>query len=544
MNEIERQHFLDELRENLKLKDFIKAKVVLSHLGEMDLKIQDEALGEINRDKSEFSLQLLAFILSNVQNISLSEQSLRAALLRKIMQWPDYLISILENPDFKNKKVFIELCGKIQLTAAAPYLLKYIIHASDPEVIRTIITALGAIGDPAAVNTITEYLYSGDRDLVLKSITALKEIANPAAIQRLAERMGTDHELDIFIIDALASIQDAPALEKLNDMLLSHYAYTRNHAKTKLTEIGSKAAPVLIENLHQDDPDLLIHTLNVLGEIGDISAVKPIRKLLQNEPKDSNVRFAAYEALGMIPLQKGAYILTGGLSDPVEQVRIAAAKAVEQNCNEIIIAGIKNMLLDEEHVVQQIVSAFINSESDNIFVSLICSNPFRESAIKYLAEKAHPDIKKHFESLLEQKGFRDLAEQIQAAVKEKPQKEQLMIYVADDSRMILKVYKNALHQLGYLSQLYEFPEGAFEQIKKEKPDILITDLNMPKINGIELTKMVRSLYTGKELPIMMVTTQEDAQDKDAAYAAGVNAVLYKPFSNEQLKAEIEKIIKL
>jgi hypothetical protein len=52
--------------------------------------------------------------------------------------------------------------------------------------------------------------------------------------------------------------------------------------------------PLLLENLrYPDDPDLLIHSLNVLGAIEDGSAATPIRKLLHNEPHDANVRFAA-----------------------------------------------------------------------------------------------------------------------------------------------------------------------------------------------------------------------------------------------------------
>jgi hypothetical protein len=55
----------------------------------------------------------------------------------------------------------------------------------------------------------------------------------------------------------------------------------------------------LIGNLLRDDPDRLVHTLNVLGETGDESAIVPIRELLHHEPKDANVRFAADVAASM-----------------------------------------------------------------------------------------------------------------------------------------------------------------------------------------------------------------------------------------------------
>lgn len=58
---------------------------------------------------------------------------------------------------------------------------------------------------------------------------------------------------------------------------------------------------MLAENLCSGDPDVQIHSLNVLGDIGDPAAIAPIRKLLHSHPENPNVRFAAYEALGLYP---------------------------------------------------------------------------------------------------------------------------------------------------------------------------------------------------------------------------------------------------
>ena len=143
------------------------------------------------------------------------------------------------------------------------------------------------------------------------------------------------------ILDVFATDQSPEAIERLNEGLSSHFAHLRNAAKQRLRDMGGKAVPVLIGNLHHDDPDLLIHTLNVLGETGDESAIVPIRKLLHNEPKDANVRFAAYEALGMLPVEKGAFALAQGLSDPVENVRAAAAAAIDRNYSTMLAARVE-----------------------------------------------------------------------------------------------------------------------------------------------------------------------------------------------------------
>jgi len=218
--------------------------------------------------------------------------------------------------------------------------------------INQLIEALGEIGDPQATNTISDFLYSGNRTLIISATRALGKLGTPTAMLRLAERMGTDNQLDLLILDIFAKVQDTISLEKLNEAMRSHYAHLRTYAKKTLVGIGPKAVPILTENLLFDDPDLRVHTLNVLGDIGDPAAISPIRKLLHNQPANANVRFAAYEALGLLPLDRGAYVLTQGLNDPVDHVCIAAAKAIDRNFNEIMAAGIAHPHQRRQHLHQ------------------------------------------------------------------------------------------------------------------------------------------------------------------------------------------------
>jgi CheY-like chemotaxis protein len=72
-----------------------------------------------------------------------------------------------------------------------------------------------------------------------------------------------------------------------------------------------------------------------------------------------------------------------------------------------------------------------------------------------------------------------------------------------------------------------------------KPDLIFTDLNMPDINGVELAKAVRQVYSKEQLPIIMVTTQNECQDNEAAIKAGVNAILNKPFNERMLREAMQ-----
>jgi CheY-like chemotaxis protein len=72
--------------------------------------------------------------------------------------------------------------------------------------------------------------------------------------------------------------------------------------------------------------------------------------------------------------------------------------------------------------------------------------------------------------------------------------------------------------------------------------MVLTDLNMPDITGVELTVALRKKYTPGQLPVIMVTTQNEAQDNEAAIRAGVNKIINKPFNAKSLKAAMDEFL--
>ncbi len=538
MADLNYQDLIDELIHDIKTEDAPNARIVLSHLDETDDKTRKRMLFELSRADVEFTVPLLAFLLATHETLDEDMPIVREMLISNLLERPDLHMELIRSKaDVKEMAIYFRVAGEIRLEEAVPVLMDSLSDAEDPEIIKLLIMALGALGDSAATSALADYLYSDQRDLVILAAQAIGQVGSPTAIHRLAERMGTDFELDKVILEIFLKVQDSISLRKLNETIRSHNAHMRNFAKEALIKIGPKAVPLLTENLLFDDPDLRIHSLNVLGEIADPSAITPIRKLINSNPKNPNVRFAAYEALGRFPLSHGAYALAAGLLDEEEHVRIAAAKAIDSNFNDILSAGVKNMVKIGDEDSRKVVGTIINAQSDTIFLRLAPGKHFQDLALEHLPE-AHEDIRRHFRNLLEKNGFEDFANKI-VLEEEKPGRG-IRVCAVDDSRMVLSIYKNTLHQLGYESILFEFPAGAIEWFENEKADILLTDLNMPKITGVELTEIIRRKFSSEELPIIMVTTQNEARDNSAAYKAGVDEILYKPFTAEMLKEAIEK----
>jgi CheY-like chemotaxis protein len=540
MPEINPQDFINELRFDIKTNDKIKAHLVLKHFDEVDKQTQKMAVLELNRSDITFTISVLVELIATEHRWTEAPSDLKELLYAKILSNPGVLTELLVNEAKPNNRALLaEIAGEIRLELAAPVLLGMLNEETNESVLCGAINAIGMIGDPSAITTVSEFLYSNSVELIIAAIQTLGQLGTPTAYQRLSEKLGEDRDLDLMILEVFTNSQNDEALKRLNATVSSQQARLRNAGKQCLIQIGAKAVPVLISNLRYQDPDLLIHTLNVLGEIGDESAIGPIRKLLFNEPKDPNVRFAAYEALGRLPVAKGAFAMAQGLHDKVDNVRSAAANAIDHNYNTVLAAGIKNMIHDEAGDERPISRTFIDTHCDMVVLDLIDEPEFQEFAVTYLGTRAHSDTRNYYIDLLKANGKTESAERI-AAQTTIEKKDALKVFAVDDSKMILNIYRSVLHNLGFAPELFEFPAQAIEMVQAAKPDLVFTDLNMPEISGIELTRTMRQWFSKEQMPIIMVTTQNETTDNEAAMEAGVTAILHKPFNEESLKAVIDK----
>jgi CheY-like chemotaxis protein len=304
--------------------------------------------------------------------------------------------------------------------------------------------------------------------------------------------------------------------------------------------------------LKSSDDDTVIHSLNILGNIGDLTALPAIVKVIYNEPKNPNVRFAVYEAMERLPSNKSAVSLAQGLTDPVNHVSMAAAKAIDKNLSTILVAGLRNMIDAQDAQSTEVVATLLDSATDNVFDVLLDSEVFQSYAVKHLAERAHPDIIGHCIELLKKKGLDQLVSQILGKLK--PQGSgAVRIMAVDDSKTMLKIYMRMIHDMGFAVDAHEFPAKALITAKADKPDLLITDLNMPVMNGLQLSQEIRKVYSSQQLPILMITTQSDiigqamsgkeAGSEDAIQKAGIDLVLNKPFEAADLKNAIDRLLK-
>lgn len=116
--------------------------------------------------------------------------------------------------------------------------------------------------------------------------------------------------------------------------------------------------------------------------------------------------------------------------------------------------------------------------------------------------------------------------------------------VVDDSLTMRRIVINTLKTIGY-ADVVEAADGkdAMAKLLSEGADFLITDWNMPEMNGLELTKWVRGNAQFAAIPILMVTTRGNKEDVIEAMKVRVNNYIVKPFTAQGLKEKIDAIMK-
>ena len=120
----------------------------------------------------------------------------------------------------------------------------------------------------------------------------------------------------------------------------------------------------------------------------------------------------------------------------------------------------------------------------------------------------------------------------------------MKLLVVDDSSTMRRIIKNTLARLGY-KDILEGADGVegWNQMDSN-PDIemLITDWNMPEMNGLELVKKVRADARFADVPIIMVTTEGGKGEVITALKAGVNNYIVKPFTPQVLKEKLGAVM--
>jgi len=116
------------------------------------------------------------------------------------------------------------------------------------------------------------------------------------------------------------------------------------------------------------------------------------------------------------------------------------------------------------------------------------------------------------------------------------------IHLVDDSATMLMSMEMLLKRAGYTVTKSESAEAAMTALESISPKLIITDLNMPGMNGIELIKALKQQSKFRFTPMLMLTTESQQSRREEAKSAGATGWLVKPVEPEQLLGVVKQLV--
>lgn len=115
--------------------------------------------------------------------------------------------------------------------------------------------------------------------------------------------------------------------------------------------------------------------------------------------------------------------------------------------------------------------------------------------------------------------------------------------VVDDFSTMRRIVRNLLKEIGH-SNVDEAEDGqaALNKLKSNEFDFVVSDLNMPNMNGFELLRQIRADATLKSLPVLLVTAEAKKEDIVTAAQIGASGYIVKPFTKATLEDKLAKIL--
>lgn len=423
----------------------------------------------------------------------------------------------------------------------------------DSQLLGEILRALGKYGDEALVDELLPFLEHDDYVVVGWTIEALVCHASPrvgAALLDLAVRhvdevsdaMDCDLRLAM-LIENLGKFPDDAVIAFLVDHIHHPNPTLRRLILSSLACMGEAVLPSLEQCLESGDKDEKIMAANVLGLLGLRQGADILVAALEANECESNLRFAIYEALGRIPSLRSVIGLSDGLDEEDELALLAVTDGLEKLINPGVVKVLKEKMVAGGEKASRLSEAILDARAVKLFLSLLQDEEACRPVIEALQRSKDVEVRSVFCKALTDKdderaaALRELLSCPISAVHEK------RIVAADDSNAMLFFYKAVAADLGVALTVAMDGSEALDYFRTDpEVDLLVTDMNMPNMTGIELAREVRKMEAYKKLPILMATTESEAAQKQVAEQAGVNDFISKPFSKETFRLKLTQML--
>lgn len=528
---------------------------LLKEFSQKDMIEQIMVLDEIKETKQVEAVAGLLDLYAQPGLDQAVDEMVYYALFELLAGQPQLLSAGLGHESARVRLLCLRRVGEDGNREMVPALLAFMAKETDAELLAESIRAVGLLKDPESISGLLPYLRHENAAVAAFTVQVLGESGDPRGRSALIELVKANDptirefgDCDFLTAQALTNLGhfvDEVAIGFLIANIHHPAPAFRRVVTSVLAGMGKAVLPALEQCLRQGDRDERIMAANVIGWTGLRQGADILTNILDDPAGlETNLAFAIYEALGRIPSMRSMTALADGLAEEEPLLLVAVVTALNDLCNPGVIKTLLALIDQGGAQAERVVQTIVTVRAVKLFAELYPQERAAELLLAaILASKDEEAIETFRAELAAMSGERPAAdrERLQftaPAVKGK------RVLAADDSKAMLFFYKGAAAEMGIeLLTAMDGKEALDCLVGGQCVDLLVTDMNMPNMDGVELARQLRAKEEYAKLPILMATTESEKGQADLARAAGVDDFISKPFSREQFVAKLEAMFK-
>ncbi|MFH1077324.1 MAG: response regulator [Pseudomonadota bacterium] len=516
---------------------------ILNNFLSKDLTDQMSILNEIECQSRKDAIPGLLNLYENPGVDTVIDYMIEQTLMAVLVNCDKEVISGLKSSNTRTNRLAVQIAGQNRLASAVKTIEEMAADETKSEILMDVISALASIKAPGSLSVFRRHI-NNQQELV--SALCIEMVALYNDMESVDRLCGIVAEADLDPRPELCNLRVAKAIESLgvlkNEKAVVFLASKIHHKdptarrliQKTLVDIGPKIVQYLETIFIQDNIDNKIMVANVLGMLGDKKGGDILVTALdKGEASHPNVRFAIYEALGHIPFMKGIVCLMDGLMDKNDMVLMAVISSLDINVNLGVIDRIRKIINAGGEQGERLTKAIVASRALAIFNLLYNEEHMAALLVSAVSESGDSEVISAFRERLESISNRARIDAERLLNLPPVISARRRILAVDDSKAMVLFYRSVGAGSNLDVTTASNGKEALDILnKREVFDIIVTDMNMPEMDGIEFTKKTRLIPSLMATPIIMVTTESEKSQIDLAKQVGVNAFVIKPFTPE------------
>ena len=457
----------------------------------------------------------------------------------------------LTSPNEKIKRLCLQITGRRLFQSAANLLLKMAAKEKEPVIVHEIFVTMSKLKNPAFLNFFSKHIRHPEdlnAAIAIKMVGEYNETGMKPELFRIVEESELE---DRFETCSLPTAQSLETLAVFGGTDVIEFFISRLHHKNpsvrriiqeELVRIGEPVVPYVEIIFNEGSVDDKIMASNLLGAIGErMCGEVLIAAMDSGKAADPNVRFAIYEAFGNIKFMKGLVCLMDGLAEEDPFFLICVINSLNRQLNPFVSDKIKERVLVGDGQAQRILQAVSAAHALDIFSALYRDAEIGRKLIDIIAQSRDPEVITAFSEKLQTLEGEQVQSHLQILRSHTGAAAGPRILAVDDSRSMLSFYRKVLSDRGYTVVTAANGREALELMELQEPfSLVISDMNMPVMDGIELARKVKDDPLLQNIPFIMITTESDTSQQQLACSVGVNDFIIKPLTAEKFIAKVQQ----